>query len=196
VVVRRRAWATPAGVRRRLTGIVTGQPLEPPLVTPPETGGALGDRGRRERPGRNAGRWNHAYAVDGAGRNAQLATRAFGGNDGVHALARAHDGVGRAGGQAARAADAGRLVDPCNQWGSFRAAAGIERQRGPAEQGGEFADQGASARRAAVERGFSARERVRVGPAGVESAAAALRLRQSRVDARGKFLRRGHGAPS
>jgi len=102
--------------------------------------------------------------------------------------------VGQGGRQ--RAADARRLVDPCNQWGSFRAAAGVERQRGPAEQGGEFADQGASARRAAVERGFSARERVRVGPAGVESAAAALRLRQSRVDARGKFFRRGHGAPS
>ena len=108
-------------------------------------------------------------------------------DDRVHALARPDDGIGRAGIEAARAADAGRLVDPRNERRRFLAASRVERLRRPAEQGREVVDQLRAARRAAIEPRFAARERFGVRPAGVVAAAPALGLREQRIDARGKF---------
>ena len=60
---------------------------------------------------------------------------------------------------------------------------------GRLEQRRQLVDQRGSARRAAIERGLAAGERLRVGTAGVKAAAAALGLRQERIDARGEDLR-------
>ena len=113
------------------------------------------------------------------------------GDDRVHALARPDDGIGRAGIEAARAADAGRLVDPRDERRRLAAASRIERLRRAAEQGGEFVDQPGAARRAAIQSRFAACERFGVRPAGVVAAAPALGLREQRIDARGKFVRIG-----
>src|SRR3546814_9592881 len=53
-------------------------------------------------------------AIDRAGGQAQLAADAFARDDGVQVALRADDGVGRADGQAFRAADTALLVDSCD----------------------------------------------------------------------------------
>ena len=59
----------------------------------------------------NARRGQHRNAIHGAGRQAQLASGAAVGNDGVHQLRRADDRVGRTRLNAKRAADARRFID-------------------------------------------------------------------------------------
>ena len=65
----------------------------------------------------------------------------------------------------------------------------VERQSAKLEQRRQLVDQCGSAGRAAIERGLAAGERIRVGTAGVKAAAAALGLRQERIDARGEVSR-------
>ena len=106
---------------------------------------------RRAGPARD-----HVDAVHRAGRHAEFAAAAVHRNDRVHALARPDDGVGRAGVEATRTADAGRLIDPCDVRRRFMAARRVERLRRPAEQHREIVDQLRTARRAAIEPGFPA----------------------------------------
>ena len=165
------------------------------IEAPAEMQRALRDRGARQRLGRQARRRDHVDAVHGACGHAKLATVAVRGDDRVHALARADDGVGRAGLEAARAADAGGLVDPGDARRRLEPAGRVEGHGGAVEQRRELVDQRGAARRAAIERGLAAGERLCVGTAGVEAAAAALGLRQERIDARGEGLRvAGHMA--
>ena len=75
---------------------------------------------RSARLGRRPGA--HMDAIDRAEREAEFAAGAIGCDDGVHALARADDRIGRAVIEAARAADAGWLVDPGDQRRAFAPA--------------------------------------------------------------------------
>ena len=79
-------------------------------------------------------------AVDGAGREAELAARAMRREHGVHRLRNADDRVDGARARAQVAADAVRLVDARDALQARVAAARVERQRVAAEQLGEPLD--------------------------------------------------------
>ena len=102
--------------------------------------------------------------------------------------------VGQGGRQRAQPMQAGSSIQ-ATSGGALRTAGRVERQHGPAEQRRELRDQGRPAGRAAIEFRFSAGQRLGVGPAGIEAAAAALGLRQERVDAQFELVRGGHAGP-
>ena len=102
--------------------------------------------------------------------------------------------VGQGGRQRAQPMQAGSSIQ-ATRGGPSAPQAGSSGQRRPVEQGRELRDQRRSARRAAIELRLAAGERLGIRPAGVEAAAAALGLRQERVDAPGEFVRGGHAGP-
>src|SRR5690606_30578685 len=117
---------------------------------------------------------HHADAVHRAGGYAQLAAGAFGGNDGVHLLRRAGDGVHGAGLEAQRAADAEVLVDEGDRLRlEHRAAA--KRLELHAEQVGKLVDAVLAAGRAPVDVRLPGGDRLGVGPAAGIAALTALR---------------------
>ena len=121
-------------------------------------------------------------AVDGAGRQAQFATRAVVRNYRVHSLGCTDNRIDGTGGQAACAADAALLVDPRNLVWLNAAARGIQRSRFTTEQSREGTYGVVPAWWAAIDVGLSVRDRSGIGPAGGIEAASALRLREQRID--------------
>jgi cobalt-zinc-cadmium efflux system protein len=105
----------------------------------------------------------------------------------VHSLRGSDDGVNGAGIDAACAADATRLVDPCDAQRTVPAAGFIERNDRAREELGEGGDDLRASRRTAID-GFACGDRSRVGTTGVVAAPAALGLGQQRVDAFRKLL--------
>ncbi len=100
---------------------------------------------------------NHRDAVDGAGRQAQIAAGALGFDDRVHPFRGAEDRVHRAGLDAQRAADTGGFVDDGHPAGLFFPVFRIQRQRLDAQQVGQRPDAGLAAGRALVDRRFAGR---------------------------------------
>jgi hypothetical protein len=100
----------------------------------------------------------------------------------VHLLGRADDGIDRAGLDAERAADAGRLVDDRHLLGFFDPVLGRQRLELLAQQVGQLAHAFVAARRALVDFGCPVGDCLRVGLATGKAALAALCLRQHRVD--------------
>src|SRR2546421_2990040 len=147
--------------------------------------------GRGRRVGNAASRHHHD-AVHRAGCHAQFAARAQLGDDCVHLLACADDGVDGAGGQTLHAPDAGILVDQREQRRTFDAVHGIERTRFTTKQRRESNDRRRAAGRALVDYCSSGCDRLRVGATPVVAATGALRLRQEGVDVVGG--RHGLGA--
>src|SRR5205823_8706829 len=141
---------------------------------------------RARRAGRGELRHRHECdAVDGTGRNAELASRAPRRDHGVHALGRADDRVHGARLDALGAADAGRLVDHGGLRRAVEAVGGIERLRLAPQERGDAPDTFVAAGRALVDVRIAARDRLGAGAAGVVAALGALRLRQPRVAAPG-----------
>jgi hypothetical protein len=122
----------------------------------------------------------------GQGCHAQVAAGAQVGQDGVHQLGRADDGVDRAGLDAQRAADAQRFVDIGDRARPLQAVDGIERNDFAAGDRRQPRDAFGAARRALVDVGRAGGDRFRVGAAAVIAALGALRLRQDVFDAIGK----------
>ena len=137
---------------------------------------------RASSPAPRAAGGQHRDAVDGAGRDAQLAAGAQRRQHRVHALRRADDRVDRARVDAQRAADArsprrcarrrARPGSPQLRSSAMRRATGERRER---------RDQRVAAGRAAIDRRARG-DGFRVRTASVVAAAPALRLRQHRVD--------------
>jgi hypothetical protein len=121
-------------------------------------------------------------AIDGTRGDAQLAAGAPILKHYVQLALRANDGIYRAGGQAARAANTALWIDPHHLRSRFNAAARVEGQRRRAQQRGELLDGLAAARWAAIDVGFASRQCFGVREAALVSAAGALRLRQQRVN--------------
>ena len=112
----------------------------------------------------------------------------------MHPLRRADDRVDRACLDAQRAADARALVDARDVQRARAAPRDVSSGGGVArEQPRERGERRVAARRAAVDVGGAARDRLRVRPAAGVPAARALRLRQQVVDPVGKVGRVGHG---
>ena len=105
----------------------------------------------------------HHDAIDGAGWNAQLATGALRGNDGVHEAARSDDRIHGARLNAFHAADARRFVDP-GDGGMCRhtAEARIDRARLTTKELCECSGRCIAAGRALIDVRFAVRERSRV----------------------------------
>ncbi len=132
------------------------------------------------RPG--ARRIDHGDAVDGAGRDAQLATGAKAGQHCMHALRRADDRVDGTCVDAQRAAYAAAFVDDGDSQRRMDAAARVERNGRTSGQRGEHRDRGVAARRAAIDAGGTARDGLGVGTTAFVSATRALRLGQGVID--------------
>ena len=96
---------------------------------------------------------------------------------------RTDDRVDRAGADAFGAADAVDGPDPGNPARGRLTAFGVGWEHGHAEQACQVGNGRAAAGRAAIDRGLAEVQRLGIGTAAVEAAAAALRLRQLRVDA-------------
>src|SRR5437763_15672330 len=99
----------------------------------------------------------------------------------MHEPGGADDRVHRTRLDALHAADAGRLVDARDLRRSIEAVDGIERLRFPPEQRRELRHARVAARRALVDVGLAARDRLGVRPTAVIAALGALRLREERV---------------
>jgi hypothetical protein len=136
----------------------------------------------------------HDDAIDGAHRQAKLASGTAIAKDGMHELGRADDGVDRTGGNAQRATDACGLVDARDRRRRFGPACGIQGDARAAENLGKHRDGRISTRRASIDRRGSGSDGLCVGPASRITAAAALRLRKHGIDARGERSGVGHAA--
>src|SRR5690606_6704138 len=141
-----------------------------------------GGEGIGVRPGWKGGRRLDRDAVRGAGRDAELAARAQGGQHRVHALAQADDRVDRAGLDALGAPDAVGRDDACDGPGPFLAAFGVEWERLAPQGGGEPGYPPGSPGGTAVDRGAVQDDRFGVGPAARIAALGALGLGQERID--------------
>ena len=106
----RRAWRAPSACARRAGRRALGRARAMRSLCASKRSRLRLARGGRGRIGERRPR-HHRDAIDGAGRDAQLAAGAKLGDDGMHLLARADDGIDGAGRQALGAADAARLVD-------------------------------------------------------------------------------------
>jgi hypothetical protein len=138
-------------------------------------------RGFRPRP--------HFDAIDGAGRQAQLASRAAIGEHGVHVFGGAYDGVHRAGRETTRAPNAARFVDPSDaRWG-FHAVYRIQVKKGSIEKGSQGQNGGIAAGRTLVDLGLPARNGRGIWLASGITAASALSLRQQCIDSRYDIVR-------
>lgn len=131
-------------------------------------------------------RWRrlHHDAIDGTGRNAQLTSSALGSHDGMHGARGAHDCVDRARLNALGAADARCFVDE-SDGRIFRHDAELfaDGLRLDAHQLRQRVRRALASRRALIDAGASSRDCFGVRATAGERAAAALRLRQQRVDA-------------
>ena len=125
----------------------------------------------------------HLDAIDRTRRQAQLATSAALGEDGVQVFSGADDGVDRAGRQTASAADASGFVDPGNAGRGFHAMERVQRLHGPAQKLRQSLYGLGAAGRALVDRRLTAGDGRGVRFASWVTAAGALSLRQQRVDA-------------
>ena len=132
----------------------------------------------------------HLDTVDGAGRHAEVTTRALGGDNGVHLFGRADDGVHGAGLNTFGAADALVFEDKRDARRRFLAVLGVQGQGLDTEQIGQGSNTGCAARRAFVD-GVARGDRFGIGPAAGVAALAALRLRQQRVDPLGDAMALG-----
>ena len=130
-------------------------------------------------------------AVDRTRRHAQAAAVALLRDHAVQTLAGADDGIHRTGLDALGAADAHGRIDPRPLRWRRRPALRVQRLRRTAEQRRQGRDGLLAAWRAAVQVACAGRQRLRIRPAGLVTAAPALGLRQQRVDGVGK---RAHGA--
>jgi len=130
----------------------------------------------------NARRKRHCDAIDGARGQAQFASRAAIGNDGMHHFRRADYRVGRTCLNAKRASDAGCFIDVGEGQRRRGPAAFVDRKHRRAEQICERRDRGITAGRATVDRRVAGGNRVGIRSAAVVAAAAALRLRQQGID--------------
>jgi hypothetical protein len=138
-------------------------------------------RGFRSRP--------HFDAIDRAGRQAQLASRAAIGQNGVHVFGGAYDGVHRARRETTRAPDTARFVDPSDaRWG-FHAMYRIQVQKGSIQKGRQGQNGGITAGRTLVDLGIAARDGRGVRLASGIAAASALSLRQQCIDSRYDVVR-------
>lgn len=127
--------------------------------------------------------FHHPDAVDGAWRQAQLASSAVTCDYRVHQSRRTDNRIDRARLDAQRAADTKRFVYHCNGRRFGRAEARVNWFESDAEQRGELARAVLSAGGALVGFGASRGECLGVGPAAAIAALAALRLRQQSVNA-------------
>ena len=139
-----------------------------------------GTRGARILRAPDASGGNHGDAVDGAGRHAQLAPGAQGGQHRVHPLRGADDRVDGTRVDAQRAADARILVDSRNDQRAGLAAGPVERDGRASGERRQRGDERVPAGRAAIDR-CAAGHGLGVRPAAVVAAAPALGLRQGGV---------------
>lgn len=123
----------------------------------------------------------HVDAVDGAGRQAQVTAGAFVGDDGVHQLCGADDGIDRAGLNAFGATDAFGFANEGNL-GRCASSLWVRRKQWHFQQHGQRGDGFAAAWRALVD-GVARSQAFGVGPTAIVAAFAALGLRQQGVDA-------------
>ena len=126
-------------------------------------------------------RGHHPDAIDGAGREAELASGALLGDHGVHPLRRTDDRVDGTCGQASRAADAAVLVDDRGSRAGIGCKIRSDREFSPAQQLRQGANRAVSSRWTAIDRSavcdrFGIRQTTGV------TALLALRLRQQRID--------------
>src|SRR5690606_21338971 len=164
----------PGGERRRFA-VQAVQPALAPAVMAAGRVGAL-------RCPVGLGR-DHADAVDRAGRHAQIAAGAAVGNDGMHELVRAQDGVGGTGLYAQRTAYAVGVIDRRRHQGAVAAAALVQRQLGQIQQLWQWLYALRSAGRAAVDGLVILGDGLGIGTAAVITAFGALGLGQDRIDA-------------
>src|SRR5690606_9689877 len=108
---------------------------------------------------------DHVDAIDGAGRDTELAAGAFGPDHRVHLLGRADDGVHRAGLDAQRAAYAGLFIDDGEQLRFLDAVLGAERLGFAIEEFRQCADAGLAAGRTLVDVRLALGDRLGIGPA-------------------------------
>src|SRR5579859_6441688 len=126
--------------------------------------------------------FDHVDAVHRAWRKAQFAAGAVLGERRMHAFRGADNGIDRTGLDAQHAADATRLVNHGGGPGLLQAVRRIERLLRAAEQSRKFPDSRDAARRALIDVGIAAGNRVSVWTAAVVAAFRTLSLRQQRVD--------------
>ena len=131
---------------------------------------------------RQLGQRQHLDAVDRTGWHAQLAAGASVDQHRVHELGGADDGVDRTGLDAQRATDAQFLADEGRGARLLGAVGWIEGLERHVQQRRECANPRFAARRALVDVGLAARDRLGIRPAARVAAFRALRLRQQRVD--------------
>ena len=123
-------------------------------------------------------------AVHRARDDAQLAAGAIARDHGVHAFGCANDGVGRANGQAGRAANARGLVNQCNVLGRIGVHIISERNRLMRKEFGQRQSRRVTTGWATIDLSLTRVHRFRVGMAIGIAAALALRLRQQRINGR------------
>ena len=132
-------------------------------------------------------------AIDRADRNAQLTTCAMRGNDGVHALVGAQNGVSRAGFDTEGAAYAPVFVHNGNGQWRFNAVLGAQGQLRSACDAGQTTNALLAARRALIDGGFPAGNGPGICRAVGVTAARALGLGQCCINVRSQCLKRGGG---
>jgi hypothetical protein len=125
---------------------------------------------------------HHRDAVHRAGRQAQFAAGAFLRNDGVHALARAENGVDRADIQAFAAADAGVLFNNGDGAWFVLTELWIERLGGGVQQRGKRLYSHFVSRRALIDTGFARGHGLGIGAATWIATLCALGLWQPGID--------------
>ncbi len=121
---------------------------------------------------------NHRDAIDGAWRQAKLATGAAIAYHGVHPFRRSDDRIDWTRADAQRAADACRLIDASTRKWATGAKCGIERKRRNTEQLAESGDRGIAAGRTAIDWGGAIRDGLGIRSASLVAALLALCLRQ------------------
>jgi hypothetical protein len=131
----------------------------------------------------------HFDAIDRAGRQAQLASRAAIGQNGMHIFGGAYDGVHGTGCETTRAPDAARFVDPSDaRWG-LHAMDRIQVQKGSIQKGRQSQNGGIAAGRTLVDLRVAARDGCGIRLASSITAASALSLRQQCIDSRYDIVR-------
>ena len=125
---------------------------------------------------------HHRDAIHGAGRQAQFATGAFAGDHRVHQLARAHDGIHRAGIDAFAATDTECFINDGAGARFVHAVSWIEWLGREMQQSGQRLQGDIAAWRTLIDAGGAVGERFGIGPTARITALRALRLRQPGVD--------------
>jgi len=127
--------------------------------------------------------YDHADAVYGTGRHAQVATGTVVGQYGMHQFVGTHNGVDRAGLYAQRATYTVGFVDDGNPVRERFAAVGIQRPFGSLQQGGQGMYAVLATRRATIDVFAIQCDGVRIRATTVVAAFRALGLREHRINA-------------